>query len=431
MLYASDLISQYYPWYHIVANFLRHGQLPHWVPNLYLTGYPLLAEGETGVLSPINSLILVLFPFPVAVNLLFIAYLVIGFVGMLLYLKNLNCDRTSRLLGGIVFVLSGFIISRYFQPAIIFTSLLLPWGMMAINQQKLSWLPIVIYLQFTAGHAQMALISIAGYFVYTLLLSFSIKQFSSYIIRNTLFMILGLGLSAIQLLPTLELYKVSDRNQWDPMIRFTYSLPPSHLITYINPSAFGISNPGDDTGFYQFGGGFWELNLTVWTLPFLLSLLPLFSLRRNTMILYTIWIVFLIASFGGYTPAYRLLAKIPHFPFRAPSRFVLLSTFAASALTCKGFHSLTNKKNLKIKLGLLVTVLVITIAQIYMQLHSYFKINLAPEILSATLTTPLPINTRTVISPQTFIIAFNHGLVITSLSAAILLWARKRFSLQQ
>ena len=98
MFYASDLVTQYLPWYALVQQHLRQFTLPHWVPNLYTTGYPLLAEGETGVLSPINALILFLFPFSYAVTLLYLAYALIAITGTYLFLRRYGLTNISNLL---------------------------------------------------------------------------------------------------------------------------------------------------------------------------------------------------------------------------------------------------------------------------------------------------------------------------------------------
>ena len=404
MLYASDLITQYLPWYYLVQQSLRQFQLPHWVPDVYTHGYPLLAEGETGALSPINALILFLFPFTSAITLLYFAYAAIAISGTYIFLRRHQLTRISSLLGGLVFTLSGFMFSRYFQPSIIFTAALLPWGFLMVHSR---FLPIIIYLQLTAGHLQIALISIIAYVLY------SLKP------KTILLVFLGLSLSAIQLLPAFKLYQLSDRRSWDPMVRFTYSLPPSHLVTYIFPQAFGISSPGDNLGFRQLGGAFCEFNLTIWTLPFLLSLLPLiFKRSRTVLILYGLWIIFLILSFGGYTPLYRILARLPQFPFRAPSRFLLIPTFAASTLAAFGFHHIFHRS--RWQLLAFTAVLASMIWQSVSQLKDYF-IFIAPAPISFTsLTTPLPI--LSAINPQAFVVKFHQGLIISLISLIILLW---------
>ncbi len=442
MFYAADLISQYWPWYFLVAQSLKSGKLPHWIPNLYTTGYPLLAEGETGVLSPINGLVLKLLPFPFSVNFLYFIYLVIAISGMYFFLRSLNYQKLSCFMGGIIFVFSGFMISRYFQPAIIFSSALLPWGMTIIHQainhpHKLNWLPFIIYLQITAGHLQMTLISISGYLIYAILLTLLLKKNSLlFVIHCLLFIVIGLGISAVQLLPTWKLFQISQRRDWDPMIRFTYSLPPSHLITYLNPETFGISAPGDNYGFSQFGGSFWEFNLTIWTLPFFLSLFPLINLFSNSKhkeiaTFYALWITFLLLSLGGYFRPYWIVAHLPNFPFRAPSRFLLVATFAASVLAAKGFDLLTQKFTPQKFITFFVIVFSI-IFQINHQLNNYI-ITIFPKALITNLTninqsilvTPLVINTQIKVNPNQFIIAFKDGLFISLLSISILFyWIR-------
>src|SRR3989344_4715478 len=197
LLYASDLITQYLPWYYLVQLHLRRFQLPYWVPDLYSTGYPLLAEGETGVLSPINALILFLFPFSYAVTLLYLTYALIAVSGTYCFLCRHRLTKISSLLGGLIFTFSGFMVSRYFQPSIIFSAALLPWGMLAVHRQSW-WLPLIIYLQVTAGHLQIALISALAYALMRLrLYTFTL-------------IFLGFTLSAVQLLPSFKLYQLSD-----------------------------------------------------------------------------------------------------------------------------------------------------------------------------------------------------------------------------
>ena len=415
MFYASDLITQYLPWYQLAQHYLRQFKLPHWVPDIYTTGYPLLAEGETGVLSPLNALILFLFPLPLAVNLLYVAYFLIAVIGIICFLRSWQMSFLSRLLGGLTFALSGFMVSRYFQPSIIFTAALLPWGMLAARQQSW-WLPFIIYLQLTAGHLQITLISGLAYVLY------SLRP------KTWLFILLGLGLSAVQLLPSFKLYQLSDRRNWDPMVRFTYSLPPSHLITHLFPNAFSISAPGDNLGFTQFGGSFWEFNLTIWTLPFLLSLLPLvFKRSRTVLVLYGLWVLFLILSFGGYTPLYRILARSPQFSFRAPSRFLLIPTFTASILAALGFHHLARHRPSWRQFTAFALVVLSIVFQLTRQLKNYFLFNSTGSIDSAS-TTPLPLNPNLITSPPDFVVKFHQGLIISLISLMAIFYVKIRHS---
>ncbi|GEM_PF-4561927 len=411
MLYASDLITQYIPWYYITSTYLKSFHLPHWVPGIYGEGYPLLAVGEIGALSPINSLILFFSPFPASVHLLYLTYFIIATSGTYLFLRHNTLNKYSSLLGAGIFILSGFMISRYFQSSIIFSSALFPWGMQIVqkateNHKRIFWLAPLVYLQITAGHFQIAIVSICGYlaflFVLVLLKKDKYKKYSILPIATAV-VFLGIGLSAIQLLPTFKLFELSERKDWDPMVRFSYSLPQSHLITYVNPAAFGVSKPGDDYGFTQFGGGFWEINLTIYTAPFLLSLIPLITFVKrkkniNIASLYILWATFLLISFGGFFKPYWVVAHINSFPFRAPARFLLISTFAASALAAYGFQQITQKQAKYLKYCLFVIIAISIVVQQRLLLKNYFIFKNSASIMSDLkdvnnyrLTTPLPL----------------------------------------
>lgn len=444
MFYASDLITQYFPWYFVLSNHLKNFTLPHWIATS-AGGYPLMAEGETGALSPINSIILFLFPFPFSVNVLYFIYFLIGFIGMFIFLRENKLTKTSSFVGSIVFILSGYITSRYFQPSIIFTSLFLPLGMYIIfktknNPKIIFLLAPLIYLQITAGHLQITIISICGYLTYQLTHITMDKKSIALLLKIIVIIFLGISLSAPQLLPSQKLYAISQRQDWNPMIRYSYSLPPSHLITYLNPEFFGISKPGDDFGFSQFGGGFWELNLTIWTIPFLISLVPLIMVfkKRNKRIttFYILWIAFLLLAFGGFFKPNHIITYLPNFPFRAPARFLLISTFAASTLCAFGFDLVTKKLNNKLKIILSILVILSVIIQQTLFYKNYIITRSAQTLIeevknnSINFVTPLVINQAKINNSQNmfklFRQEFEKGLVFFAISSLILIiWYKK------
>src|SRR3990167_8643404 len=388
MFYTSDLVTQYIPWYYLVTGSIKAFNLPHWINYIYETGYPLLAQGETGVLSPINFLILFFLPFPISFNFLYAVYAAIAISGMFLFLRNNNLDRLPSLLGSLTFIISGFFISRYFQSSIIFTASLIPWGFIIIQRafakpRLLLLLAPLIYLQITAGHVQIVFISITSYLTFSILSLLANKKFKVFLLAKLITIIsLGILLSSIQILPSLRLYQISERQNWDPNIRFSYSLPPSHLITYVNPRAFGVSQPGDDLGFEQFGGGFWEINITVWTLPFVLSLIPALlvvfkkvsnkDLVKTITMFYLLWLGFTLLSFGGFFKPNLIFAKISDYPFRAPARFMLVSTFSLSVLAAVGFSEIRKLVTKKVTILIFILIFIVTLFQITGQLKNYF-----------------------------------------------------------
>ncbi len=439
MLYASDLITQYFPWYFMVSQHLKSFSIPHFVNGLYGSGYPLLAQGETGILSPINAFILFFLPFFVAVIVLYLAYALIAFVGTFLFLKTIRVSTLASTFGSLVFLLSGFMVSRYFQPSIIFTSALFPFGMYLIMKSKtdkrflFAFAPL-IYLQVTAGHLQMAMISASAYILFSALQIFLDKKSITFFIKFLVVIVLGFLLSAIQLVPSFKLFKLSQRGNWDPNIRYSYSLPPQHLITYIKPYAYGLSKPGDDLNFRQFGGGFWELNMTIWTLPFIFSLIPLlYVLKRENnqvIILYSLWLIFILFCFGGFFKPNRIVSLISDFPFRASARFLLVTTFVASALSAIGFEYIMKNLSKQLKLAVFFLVLASIFYQQMLLYRTYFIIKNPKEINSdlinkkTELTTPLELDwNNPKLDAKSFKNEFYKGLIISLFSLlAIYTW---------
>lgn len=434
MLYAADLITQYVPWYYILSNHLKNFSLPHWVDYIYKGGYPLLAQGETGALSPINILILFLFPFPLSINFLYIAYAAIALVGMYLFLKkSMNLSAVSSIYGSVIFSSSGFFITRYFQPSIIFSASFLPLGMFIVtnglkNTKLLFFLPLIIYLQVTAGHLQIALISSTSYLLFAFVSYYKNKL---YIVKIICFQILGYLLAAVQILPSISLFMISQRQEWAPLIRFSYSLHPSHLVTYLLPEYFGVSEPGDDFGFTQFGGGFWELNLTIWSIPFLLTICTFLLHRKikHKMIasIIVLWIVAILISLGGFFKPNQIVAYLPNFPFRAPARFMLTATFAVTTLSAMGFEYLTKSLSNAPRLACLTVIILTLFIQVSLFLNNYFVFE-NTNYISATdqklLKTPLEINkdklSKIEDPSKHFKKSFKNGATISFLSLLVL-----------
>lgn len=448
--YAADLINQYIPWYYLASENIKHQHIPHWVDGLYKSGYPLLAQGESGVLSPVNFIILRFLPFPQSVNFLYLTYFLIAVIGIYLFLRLFKLKAWASILGAIIFVFSGFFVSRYFQPSIIFTAAYLPWGFFLIqksinNPKILLLLAPLVYLQITAGHLQICFISALSYFAFSLLLKIFYKLKLIFNIKILTILLLGFFMGSVQILPSFKLFMLSERQNWNPLTRFAYSLPPSHLATYIKPDAFGISKPGDDYGFRQFGGGFWEINITIWTIPFVLSLIPLYIIlagkkidndkRAMIKIFYVMWLGFILISLGGFFKPNVIIAHIPNFPFRAPARFMLASTFAASCLAAVGFSEIINNFNKKLTTLFFLLVVFSIYFQICNQMSEYFTFvdkdyiskDLKENIRANSLATPLILDSSKVENYSNYELErifkkeYNKGLIVSTIAFLILI----------
>ncbi len=141
------------------------------------------------------------------------------------------------------------------------------------------------------------------------------------------------GLSAIQLLPTLELTRNSARSGGLPTnLAVSFSLDPRLLGRALLPDYEGaLPAGGEFTAFFSVAAlMLLTIGVTTW--------------RRATTQIRAIAIVAFIGLFfalGGYNPLYYLLLKIPGFDlFRAPARWIVLFAFAGSLLAGVGLDAL-------------------------------------------------------------------------------------------
>lgn len=151
--------------------------------------------------------------------------------------------------------------------------------------------------------------------------------------------LIGLGLAAIQIAPTLELKGLSPRSAGLSYKRMTsYSLPPYNLLTFLFPNILGNPVIG-----YRGEGNFEELHAYIGILP--LMLIPWTWAKKKQDGHVTFFSIFalvsLLLALGRYTPLYYLLVYVAGFNlFRVPARWLFTVTFSLSTLAGYGFDVL-------------------------------------------------------------------------------------------
>ncbi len=252
----SDIFSQFFLWKNEIARNYLMGQWPLWNPYSY-SGYPLLANFNSGALNPLNILFVVFG----TVNgwSLFVYIQTLGSaLAMYYFLRACKRENISSYIGAIVYAFGGFSIlwSQFVNVGC--TMIWIPLILASIektfeSRDKKNLLPIapLILLVVLAGHLQAlvytAVITIA-YFVYRL----GVKNMA----YNLTFAILGLlaiGMSTVQLLPTIELMGLSIRFG-DKFVDGINNglLPLRNLITLVAPDFFGNPSTGNHWGFFDY-----------------------------------------------------------------------------------------------------------------------------------------------------------------------------------
>ncbi len=383
-------LLQFVPWQRMAAEMWRAGHLPLW-NHLVGCGAPLAANYQTAAFYPLNALYLLL-PAEVALSWTTALHLMLAGWGMYRWARAVGLDRFPALIGALALEGSGFLVARAaLFPSIAFT---FPWLAVWLwraerltQSQRLRdalWLGLSLGLGLLAGHAQTAFyggVLLAAYLILRTIqeaksasrLTFHVSRFTFHVSRFTfhvsrftlliaLSLAIGVGLAAVQLLPTAELMLSSQRSSgvsYDSAM--TYSFWPWRLITLAAPDFFG--NPGQ--GNYRGYAAYWEDAGYVGLLPLLLATEAVVSRKRacatprtsrftfdvsrftfdvSRFTFHAVWfwlvsaIIALVLALGKNTPVFPFLFHhVPTFDmFQSPARWLAVTTVALAALAALG-----------------------------------------------------------------------------------------------
>jgi len=344
--FVQDMMIQNYPFRDFFSRALKEGSLPLWAPQINC-GFPLFAEGQAGVLYPFNFLAALLLPTYAALNYNIVLHFWLAGAGVYGFLRTLECRPVAALVGGLSYCCSGYLVVRAMSPNYLDACAWLPVCLLLVELgfRRGAWrlglaAGVVVGMQWLAGHPQAALYSMGASSLYALYRGWRqgwgpVLWFAAGVPT------LGLGLAAVQILPTAELVQVSSRGQGLGLEQFlSMSLPPERLLTLLLPNLFGNDASGSYWG--QRDGFFIQLCPYMGVLPLFLSLVALRRRRdQYTCFFCGLACLALVLALGRYTEVFALLYEIPGLKFfRIPSRFLLWLALAVAILAGLGLDHL-------------------------------------------------------------------------------------------
>jgi hypothetical protein len=238
-----DVIRQIYPWKEFSVSQLKQGHLPLWNPHNF-SGSPLLANLQSTVFYPLTLLYLLL-PMVTAWTLSVMLQPFLAACFTYLYAKKIGISTASSLFAGISFGFSLYMIVFLEYNTIGHVMLWLPFLLYAVEayydsakKRYIALLALGIAISLFAGHLQL----FTGIYLFGILYTVIRHPNLSDKKTRTLLMtwLIGLGVSAIQLIPTLELITHSARVNHDPQdLANRLLLQPKQLLMMISPDIFG------------------------------------------------------------------------------------------------------------------------------------------------------------------------------------------------
>jgi len=348
-----DGIAQYYPWRLFAAQSLRSGVIPLWNPYQFC-GTPFLANGQSAVLYLLNLLFWLL---PVARAFGWSAWLHLIITGWFayLFLRRISAGRLGALAGAIVWQTNGFFVAWIHLPTVLCTA---------------TWLPLILLLcerALTTGRARYALAAgvmlafsyLGGHpqiFLFVALLTAAyllaravgrafprppLVRLASSLKLAAVTAAFALGLSAAQLIPTLDLLRIAHRAFVpgpDSYAAFLSRALPGHMFSnFLLPHPVG--HPA--LGTYLGPGNYAEYCCYVGIVGFAFALWAGFAARTwHARFFASAALLAILVALGTPLnwPLYHYLPGMAS--AGGPARVLLLAVFSFSMLAGLGMDTL-------------------------------------------------------------------------------------------
>lgn len=368
---GGDLAGFLYPTYHFAQEWLLRGVLPLWNPNIF-GGIPFVGDIQSALFYPLN-----LFTYVLSNPLQYrdLEYLAVlhfyiagaGMFSLLRYgpLKNRDGGKlnlVASMAGALAFAFSDLFITHFGNLNLIATASWLPLifllsiksvesiqdaaelNLNVVLPKRASVFAIlsgfILAVSFFAGHIQPYLFIVLTLALYAVYTAFTHRaQWKAIALSLVITMAVGVGVSAITLLPALEFTGLSVRSGFTYQDAAQFSLPPIELVGMLIPGYFGRGPVNAWGPWARVEVGY------LGVFPLLLAVFAV-VLRRNakTMFFVLIAVVGLLLALGGYAILHGWLFRfVPGFgQLRAPARFTLLLDFGLAVLAAIGFDALVS-----------------------------------------------------------------------------------------
>jgi Bacterial membrane protein YfhO len=248
-----DAVDVQYSAQNHLSEMLHSGKLPQWTPYVF-SGMPFLADPQVGAWYPLNWPFFLAGITPRAIEWQLALHCLLAAIGGYLLACDLLRSRAAAVFAGMFFAFSGVFAAHSSHPGIFQASSLAPWLLWTARRaaRETRWLPALGMAAgaiVLVGHFQTALYAFFALAIF-LAADFAIARVSWHRGAFALLVavVAGALLSAVMVLPGLELTGESIRAGADYSKDAGASLTPGALATLVSPDHYGALDPEHYTG---------------------------------------------------------------------------------------------------------------------------------------------------------------------------------------
>ncbi|MFT4579252.1 MAG: hypothetical protein ACI9UO_002086 [Nitrospinales bacterium] len=349
-----DLLHFFIPprqfWVEEVKNFT----FPLWNPY-YFNGHPLFATLQPGVLYPFSILYL-LIPFHWAFNLNIVIHFALSGWFTYLLVRGMKASHGASLISGITFMLSGYLISVMGMLSTLISVTWVPLFFLtffaAIKKNNLGYAVLSGFVgtcMFLGGGVEVCYLTFGVTFFLVLFPKYlsekeDFPNFKRRLFLFALFCLIFFGLSAVQLIPFIELSQLSIRSSGLTYEQASlWSLHPWDLLEFFVPDQYGLDT--NYNNYWKFQS--WLKTIYMGAIPFLFSFFLLKSNKRIFFGFLFLFVVSMLLAIGQNTPLHHFLYDyLPFFnKLRYPVKFIFLAILILCITAGLGFDRFKQEAN--------------------------------------------------------------------------------------
>lgn len=339
---------------------LTQGRIPLISPYI-LSGFPIIGDPMDSPFFPLSWLHIFLEPVW-AMNIELLCIYGLASAGTYLFTRSLGLSRLSGIFSAICFTYGGFMLGWHFARGIIAPLSIFPFVLIAVQKLKESfsfkWLAmggLMVGVQYFSGHPQLTLYSSLFCFLFALWPSQANSRLVSRLISVISIYILGVGISAVGILPA---YWSGSQSARAGLSYEEFSTSSAHFFDIIGSLALWGPIESREVSFHA---GIAALALCV---------LALWRTKRGkkhvsglTGFFAFAALLYALFALGENTPLHRVLHHVPFWNlFSAPKRHAAFVTFALSILAAFGLDRLLRNEKLKLTSNLATTITIVLVA---------------------------------------------------------------------
>ncbi|HEX9817488.1 MAG TPA: hypothetical protein VGA89_01165 [Patescibacteria group bacterium] len=345
-LVFGDNYSLQMPGKIFAAEWLSQGVLPLWNPYLFSGISTLMLDAHQSILYP-STLLFILFPPALALNLTIILHLLLAYAGMYLLARTWLKDHAFALVAAVLWMLStqitGSINNLVTLQSLVWLPLLAFFGLQLARQSVYRWwFAGAFLLQFLGGYPQHALYGVILAVMLSAFFHWRQLKFQQWFLAWFWTGLTTLGMAAVAWLPFIVALPNSTRVLQTETQALVGSLNPAMLVKFVLPYFFDQASEGIKWGPAWSG----QPNVAIYvTWLGLLAALSSFWVKKKTLkkeVWFFAGLTFftLVFSLGENLPGFAVIQKvIPFFRIaRYPSMMMILTNVVLALWTARGLQ---------------------------------------------------------------------------------------------